>query len=268
MFEVKSGYPIYELSHKLAESPDPGDYSRHMHSCCELLLFVRGDASFNLDGILYEPKPYDLLIIPKAIYHFLIPKSTAPYENYVLDFSSNLIPKEHVRRLFARPWITNIKHDGELCHFFHLLDAYHEAYTAEDFAICAKALLRELLIFCSYRMEKSVVVEAERNPLVQTMLSLIDEHLEKPINAEFLAKEMMLSKSYVQNVFSQSMHIGLKQYITQKKMFAAEGDLASGMSSGDVAAKYGFEDYSVFFRLYKKTMGISPAESKRRQEGE
>ncbi|MBQ7336640.1 MAG: helix-turn-helix domain-containing protein [Clostridia bacterium] len=262
MFEAKLGYPVYEISHKYVETPSADQYAQHMHDCCELLLFVQGDAEYNVDGILYRPRPYDLLAIPKATYHCFIPKAPVPYENYVLDFHQALIPPQHAKKLFSHPWIINIKNDAEFCHFFRMLDVYHKTYEEEDFAVCAEALLRELLVFGSYRMENSVKVEPSRNPLVDSMIRLISEHIEEPIDADFLAREMMLSKSYLQNVFSQAMQIGLKQYIMQKKIFAAHNDLMSGMSSGAVCAKYGFSDYSVFFRMYKKTLGYSPRQAK------
>lgn len=262
MFETVGGAPIYELSHKYVEEPSESDYGRHMHNYCEILLFVRGDANYNVDGIVYKPKPYDLLIIPRATYHYVIPVSPMPYENYVLDFDGSLIPPVHYKRLFSKPWIINIKEDRELCRFFKNIDLYHATYSEEDFAYVAKAWLRELLVFCSYRIESSVIVETERPPLVETILRLIEENLERPLDADFLARELMLSKSYLQNIFSQSMHIGLKQYIMQKKIFAAHNDLLAGMSSGDVCAKYCFSDYSVFFRLYKKMMGYSPKQTK------
>ena len=263
MFEVKADAPIFEISHKYVECPSQTQYAQHTHACCELLLFVRGDANFNIDGILHHPKPYDLLIIPQATYHYFIPRSPLPYENYVLDFSPDIIPAEHRQKLFARPTILNIGEDADFCRFFHLLDFYQKTYSPADFALCARALLRELLVFCSYRLDNSVPVESVRNPLVETMLKLIAENLEKPLDADFLAREMMLSKSYVQNVFSQEMHIGLKKYITQKKLFAAQTDLAGGMSAADVCAKYEFSDYSSFFRHYKQMMGVSPRETKR-----
>ncbi len=263
MFEVKAKAPVFEISHKYVESPTAAQYAQHTHACCELLLFVRGDANFNIDGILHHPKPYDLLIIPQATYHYFIPLSPQPYENYVLDFSPDLIPIEHRQKLFANPTILNIGDDAEFCRFFGLLDLYYNTYKPEDFALACRSLLRELLIFCSYRLDSSTPVESMRNPLVETMLQLIAENLEKPLDAAFLAREMMLSKSYVQNVFSQEMHIGLKKYITQKKLFAAQADLASGMSAADVCAKYEFSDYSSFFRHYKQMMGVSPRETKR-----
>ena len=96
------------------------------------------------------------------------------------------------------------------------------------------------------------------NEVVETMLGLIAENLEKPLDADFLAREMMLSKSYVQNIFTQKMHIGLKKFIMQKKIYAAHAELSGGASPMDVCEKYAFGDYSVFYRLYRKTFGVSP----------
>jgi len=258
---MKGNSPLYEISHKRVDEPNPDSYGRHMHNCCEVLLFISGDANYNIDGLLYQPKPYDLLLIPRATYHYLIPISPLPYENYVIDFDGGVVSAEHREKLFSKPVILNIAEDKEFCRFFKRLDLYHETYSAQDFSVCAKALLRELLIYCSYRLERSMIVEQERPPLVDTLIRLITENLERPLDAEFLAHELMLSKSYLQNVFSQSMHIGLKQYIMQKKIYAAHNDMIEGMSSGDACAKYCFSDYSVFFRLYKKTMGYSPKQT-------
>ncbi len=263
MFEYQAERSVYEISHKYVGEPNAEDYSRHMHGYCEILLFVQGDAKFNIDGNLYNPKPYDLLIIPKGAYHYLIPRSPAPYENYVLDFSSTLIPQQHSRRLFSKPQIINIKENADFCRFFHLLDEYYSTYNIEDFAISAKALLRQMLIYCSYRIDKTAQIEPSHNPLVDSILQMISEQIGEPLDAEQIAKQMMLSKSHIQNVFSQEMHIGLKQYIMQKKIFAAQSDLMAGISPADVCAKYGFSDYSVFFRVYKKTLGYSPRQTKR-----
>ena len=84
------------------------------------------------------------------------------------------------------------------------------------------------------------------------------------LRADFVAAELRLSKSYIQNMFSQSMHIGLKQYIMQKKVLAAHSDMMSGMSASDASAKYAFTDYSVFFRLYKKILGYPPRMTKQK----
>ncbi len=266
MYEIKMKHPIYEIAHKYVEAPTADRYTRHIHTFCEMLLFVRGDASYNIDGTLYRPRPYDLLLIPEGAYHYLIPNPRQPYENYVLDFHREIMAPSHHERLFSRPLILNIAEDREFCRYFRRLDAYHETYSPEDFAACTEALLRELCIFCSYRLRQSVPVESLGNPLVERMVRIIAQNIEKPLDADFLAREMMLSKSYLRNTFSAAMHIGLKQYIIQKKLYAAQNDLAAGLSPGEVCTKYSFGDYSSFFRLYKKCLGMSPTETKRNEK--
>ena len=76
--------------------------------------------------------------------------------------------------------------------------------------------------------------------------------------ARKINRELILSKSYVQNLFSQNMHIGLKEYIMKKKIYAARTDIKNGMTPIEACEKYAFGDYSGFYRLYKKTFLSSP----------
>ena len=91
-------------------------------------------------------------------------------------------------------------------------------------------------------------------------IRFIGEHITEPLDAAAVAGHFHLSKSYVQNLFSEQMHIGLKKYVMQKKIYAAEGDIRHGLSPTAAAEKYAFSDYSVFYRLYKKTFGKAPRE--------
>ena len=42
-------------------------------------------------------------------------------------------------------------------------------------------------------------------------------------------------------------------------------DMAEGLSAGEAAAKYGFREYSTFYRLYRKAFACSPSERKGRK---
>ena len=94
------------------------------------------------------------------------------------------------------------------------------------------------------------------------IIAYISDNLDKPLNAETIAAHFSLSKSYVQNIFTQKMHIGLKKYIMQKKIYAAHADMIAGMTPNEVCEKYKFGDYSLFYRTYKKTFGNSPRDIK------
>ncbi len=84
MFEKRIGDTVFEISHKFIERPNKSLYFNHIHDHCELLLFIRGDACYNIDGQIFKPSPYDLIFIPAATYHYLMLTSSSPYENYVI----------------------------------------------------------------------------------------------------------------------------------------------------------------------------------------
>lgn len=262
MFQTSIGNSILEVSHKLIERPNKSVYFNHIHNHCEILLFVQGKADYNIDGQIFTPSPFDLLFIPAATYHYLIPTESVPYENYVIGIDPNIIDEAHYNKLFVPPLMINIKDDIEFKSFFMRLDTYNEKYSQRDFESSASALISELITYCSYRKDELNSGYSGSLAHIEEIIKYISDNIENHIDADGIAKHFMFSKSYIQNLFSQNMHIGLKKYIMQKKIYAAHNDLSRGMSPYGVCEKYSFGDYSVFYRLYKKTFGVSPKTGK------
>ena len=258
MFQKSIGDTVFEVSHKLIESPNKSVYFNHIHNHCEILLFIRGNADYNIDGQIFTPSPFDLLFIPDAVYHYLIPRDTVPYENYVIGISPSLIDDKHYQKLFKKPFMISIQDDVEFKGFFGRLDTYDERYSEKDFESSASALISELITYCSYRKDELNSGYSGSHARIEEIIKYISENIESDIDADDIARRFMFSKSYIQNLFSQNMHIGLKKYIMQKKIYAANADLSRGISPYRVCEKYCFGDYTGFYRLYKKTFGVSP----------
>ena len=261
MFKRQIGKNIPEVSHKLIEKPETSVYFNHIHNHCELLLFLSGDADYNIDGKVFTPSPYDLLLIPGATYHYLIPTSSAPYENYVIGVDVDILGKDRYEKLFSSPLMVSIKDCDEIKGFFTRLDFYNSNYTDEDFNICSIALIKELLVYLSYQKDTLTSSHSGKLDRISEIIDYISDNIEKPLDADTIADHFSISKSYLQNTFSQNMHIGIKKYIMQKKIYAARSDLLRGMHPNKVCEKYSFGDYSVFYRLYKKTFDSSPIRS-------
>ncbi len=260
MFIREIGNTFVEVSHKKIEAPSKSVYFNHIHNQCELLLFISGEAEYNVDGKVFVPSSYDLIFVPSGVYHYLIPTSSTPYENYVIGIQPNAIPTEHYEKLFSPPFIINIKEDSELKGFFKRLDFYDETYSDEDFSRCAGFLIYELISYLFYRKDTLSSPESTGLEKIDEIIKYISKNIEKPLNADIIARHLLLSKSYVQNMFSQNMHIGLKEYIMQKKIYSARADIMAGMPPIEACGKYSFGDYSSFYRLYKKTFLKSPRE--------
>lgn len=235
----------------------------HMHFSNELLLFLKGSTKYMIDGQEYHLQPYDMLIVPKGTYHYMVSNNTIPHVLNIINFFDDLLPEDVLEKLVKPPHIFNIKNDPFVTQFLDALRFMYNAYSEKDFERSCEGLIRELLTYCCY-MPKILVPSSNQNPIIDKILEYISSHIEEPLDAERISKALNLSPSHIQNTFSQYMKIGLKQYITQKKIIEAQSALLSGMSASDVAAKYHFNDYSTFYRVYKKSFGTSPSAYKKR----
>jgi len=264
MFVMNMENGIQEVSHTAVESPRECLYYKHMHHYCELLLMIEGDVDFHIGGDSYHLNSNDLLLIPKGTYHYLNLCTITRYENYIIYFDDTVLPPGKFEKLFQAPTVFNIGADFDLLHLFHLLDVYYEMYDTQDFCRCAAFLAAQILTYLCYGSRLSAPVIKTHSILVGNILKYVDEHLEEAITIDVLAKHFELSRSHIQNVFSQEMQIGLKKYVTLKKILAAHNDLLHGMAATKVAVKYNFHEYSSFFRLYKKILGCAPSSAEKK----
>ena len=262
MFQREIGSSILEVSHKRIEHPRQSVYFNHIHNHCEILLFISGVADYNIDGQMFRPSPYDMLFIPAATYHYLIPTESVPYENYVIGIEPKILDTEGYNKLFSSPLMISIKDDPEVKGFFSRLDFYDKNYSDADFNSGALHLIHELVTYLRYRKDDLHFVHSGSLEHIDEIIKYISDNIENQIDADSIAEHFSLSKSYVQNLFSQNMHIGIKKYIMQKKIYAADNDLSLGIAPYKVCEKYGFGDYSIFYRLYRRTFGYSPKSRK------
>lgn len=257
---------LVNCGHSVQECPleIERQYSRHFHDSYEILLLIKGDVHYNIDGERYALRPYDILLIPPTKYHFLIPMSNEIYESYVINLKVNFSEDERLQRLFSFPYIINISNDAVAKKMFSLFDQYYSTLSLKDFKVAAYHLISALLIYLSYKSkgENDGDRVTESDPLISSITAYISAHLEDELDAEVIARQMNFSRSYVQNRFSAVMGIGLKQYINRKKIYAARDEILGGESIYRVAEKYRFSDYSSFYRQYKRILGVSPKEEK------
>ena len=104
----------------------------------------------------------------------------------------------------------------------------------------------------------------QRNDALTDILRYIDEHPSEPLRAQALADRFFVSRSWVEHVFREQLGITVRQYVSKKRILYAQGLIKNGLSPTLAAEHCHFDNYTTFYRNYRKILNCSPEEDARR----
>ena len=123
-------------------------------------------------------------------------------------------------------------------------------------------LLRRLNQTATRRLE-SEIATCSNDPIVDQVIKYISLHFAEEITCDSIAGQIHLSKYYLGRLFKEVVGISLWNYIINRRLLSFNDLVRQNYSIEEACSKAGFRNYSNFYRLYKKRMGISPQEFKR-----
>lgn len=86
------------------------------------------------------------------------------------------------------------------------------------------------------------------------------------IRVEKIAEQMGLDRRYLSRIFKQKEGIGMSEYIACVRVERAKEFLSKGLSVSDTALLCGYSDSFTFSKMFKKQVGLSPADWKKAQK--
>ncbi|MDD7042984.1 MAG: AraC family transcriptional regulator [Mollicutes bacterium] len=248
-----------DFSHKLDYASSPKDqYSKHMHVFYELILFVRGDVDYHVEGETRHLESGDIILMSPGKFHFATVNKDVSYERYVFKFPVSFLPSSLQERL------------RNMCPFFpskrnvesavRAFDTFYDLYNDEDLYLLAKCKMQEIMVYLAN--SRGNVPEFQNNDIISVLIDYIENHIKEDLALENIAKDLHYSESYLSNQFKKAMKCSLMKYIRSKKIVLAQQMIREGRKAVDVAEELSFNDYSTFYRSYLKVTGMSPASEK------
>ena len=67
-----------------------------------------------------------------------------------------------------------------------------------------------------------------------------------------------MSRYHIVHVFKDNIGISIHQYILKKRLEACKAAMAGEAGITEIGLRYGFSDYSCFYRAFVKEYGIAP----------
>ena len=86
----------------------------------------------------------------------------------------------------------------------------------------------------------------------------INDNLSAPLMLDNIADRFYLSKNHINRIFKAQVGTTVRNYIKLKRLYLAKELISNGNRPTDVYSKCGYNDYTTFFRAYKKQFDHSP----------
>lgn len=253
------------VKHERDEDPAGVSYTMHTHELFEIYYFLSGNMVFWAEGTPYQLQSGDIMLFNISEAHTIELKGDSPYERVAINFSRDIFDRLDPERILQKPFTERALGKGNLIrpkdfegNFWRECIEKIIAPT-DDRRLQAltylPALLGEIYQASSRRHKRSV---SEKNSTAAKVISYINQNLAEPLSVDALSKRFYISKSRLHTVFKEATGSSVWEYITVKRLMLARGLLHMGEKPTAVCAKCGFNDYTVFFRAYRRRFGVSP----------
>lgn len=248
--------------------------SQHKHSHYEIYYFLEGQIEYTIEDEKITLKPGDILLMPPGVKHSAkITDSTAPYRRIVLWLSKTFI--ENLKAKYTDIYYGyQHTHDHQTYKFsfeftftndihWKLIELIEEIRSSQIFHdISCELKIAELMVFINRLLYEDDSESINEKPLFIKTCEYIDHHLEDNLSLQLIADEFFVTKYHLAHVFKDNIGIGVHQYINKKRLQSIKRAIPSGLPISELAEKYGFNDYTSFFRAFKKEFQLSPKEYK------
>ncbi|MBQ3252415.1 MAG: helix-turn-helix domain-containing protein [Oscillospiraceae bacterium] len=273
LYEHRQGFSLHHTV-----GPEAGastlDYL-HCNIRNMLIWFIRGSGSIKVEGKHYDIQEGDIVLLsPHELYHCTV-NSDSYHERIVLYVNESILDgfpfdTEGVFDAFTKrdkgngnlipaEAVQSVEADKTLTTLLKLFQA--PTPTGKLLSVCK---VIELLI-----QLKQVIMPSIQEPLthasslIDEILVYINQHYKEDIDVSGIAEVFNIHKSYLSHLFTQHVGMSLWNYVILRRLHAFNDLLRKGQSIEESSYMVGFQNYSNFFRLYKKHTGMTPMQFKK-----
>ena len=265
------------LSHTCGDSAGMSTLS-YLHNApsCLFIYYLKGEGNIKIEGKIYDIHEGDIAMIsPSELYRCEIYAETY-HERIVLrvDYSIfdnfSIDARELVAPFFKREkgcanLVSRENVDGKglgklFCDLLELVSA--ETPSKNLLAVCKTMELLDILKDQIKTAQKTQKPKRE-NPLINNVILYINDHFCDNISVSDIASVFSVNESYLSHLFKEFVGVSPWNYIISKRINHFNSLILKSYTIEEAFAASGFQNYSNFFRLYKKYMNITPSEFRR-----
>lgn len=238
------------------------DYSKylHHHNFHELYFLLDGSRSYIIEDELISVNKYDCIIVKKDTLHktfggngfdrFLIYFKDEYCERYITpEFN------EYINKIFTSKKISLTPGD-----FYKIKLLLKQLESETDIKQCITFL--NIITILTDNIGNT---QAASNDLISDIAEYVNVHFKELLSLEEIANEFLISKEHLCRIFKNKFGISIITYLnTIKIKYSCQLLTSTDMNITDISIECGFNTPNYFCRIFKRIMGCTPKEYKRR----
>lgn len=257
---------------------DPKSFPLHMHTLCELYVFVSGNADYIVESNRYHMQAGDVILTQPNEFHRVQLLSEGEYECFYmklpLESFSVLSPKVKPlhcfldRRFGEKNHLRMNEQDRirllKICNLF----IQEKNFPNENSRMLCISYIFQLLALVNDAYDHSNATVAKGvvlTPLMREILNYVNDNLTTIKTAEQVANEFLITPSYFSKTFCSAMGVPFVKYLRTKKITLAKIHLMRGDSVTTACYESGFSDYSYFIATFHKETGMTPLQYQKKK---
>ena len=235
----------------------------HYHDLYELLFIKEGNVTYSVGSEQY-PVPKNTLVFTRPnCLHGIRLDGICTYDRYDFLFSADDLALPTPTALPPDLHTLCFDSDPMMLSLFDRIDYYSSRLSGKSLGKMLRCILEQILIHVALKLESTANNSKQPlHPLTVQAQAYIDTHLLSLTGLEELCDHLSISQSYLHRIFCADLGTTPKRYITERRLQLAQLEISDGAKATAIYPKYGFSDYSSFFRAYKKQFGHAPSEGR------
>ena len=246
----------------------------HHHDFYEILYIKKGNFIFKVDEQIYNVSPGDVLLISPLTLHVLTQDQNVDAQRIVINVTEKYInsissEKSNLLNVFTNA-IANKNYRIHLSNESRKkLDSYIDVIlntqTSDKFGddILFKIKFAQLLLLLNDHQEEVLPTDLiNQNKIVSDCVAYITDNLQNQISIEDISLSLNVSPSTISHTFKEQTGMSIYRFITKKRMILAKKLIRENFSLKNIYQLCGFNDYTSFFRCFKKEFNTTPKDFK------
>ncbi|SDD56007.1 AraC-type DNA-binding protein [Paenibacillus sp. UNCCL117] len=263
----------FSYSHAVTHSPHDNQHQMYLLSCYEIYYLISGSVVYQVENQTYTLSPGDLLIINNKEIHRPYFTSDTSYERILIFFTPEFCSHYNrdsspILQYFERkkPGSFNLLpgklvEQEQLARYFTEIEEHHRSgqpMSSLEIELTFIRLLIQLNRIIGSHLH-TFAFEGDYDAKIELIIAYLNDNLHRPLTLQDIESNFFISRYHFSHLFKRITGYSFKQYMIHKRIAKAAELLKLSVPPSEVCRRTGFEDYSNFYKAFKKITGVSPA---------